>query len=49
MFALCVEASHARGMGHLFRALSLAQALEARGAKVQIYVNEDAAAARALQ
>ena len=48
MFALCVEASHARGMGHLFRAFALAEALEAAGARVLIYVNEDAGAARAL-
>jgi spore coat polysaccharide biosynthesis predicted glycosyltransferase SpsG len=49
VLALCVEASHQRGMGHLFRALALAQALEARGAVVRFYVNDDANAARILQ
>jgi spore coat polysaccharide biosynthesis predicted glycosyltransferase SpsG len=36
-------------MGHLFRALALADALEARGASVQIYVNDDEGAARVLR
>jgi spore coat polysaccharide biosynthesis predicted glycosyltransferase SpsG len=49
VFALCVEASHARGMGHLFRACALAEALETAGARVVIYVNEDAGAARTLR
>jgi spore coat polysaccharide biosynthesis predicted glycosyltransferase SpsG len=48
VFALCVEASHARGMGHLFRALALSEALEARGAAVKIYVNGDQGAERVL-
>lgn len=48
MFALCVEASHSRGMGHLFRALALASALERREKSVVIYVNRDAGAARVL-
>lgn len=39
MLALCLEASHARGMGHLFRALALAQALEKRGGQVHFYLN----------
>jgi spore coat polysaccharide biosynthesis predicted glycosyltransferase SpsG len=40
MFALCIEASHARGMGHLYRALALAQALEAKGAAVSLLLND---------
>lgn len=31
MLALCIESSHARGMGHLFRALNLADGLRERG------------------
>jgi spore coat polysaccharide biosynthesis predicted glycosyltransferase SpsG len=49
VFALCVEASHQRGMGHLFRALALSETLEARGAAVRIYVNDDARAAQILK
>jgi spore coat polysaccharide biosynthesis predicted glycosyltransferase SpsG len=36
-------------MGHLYRAVALAEALEAAGARVLIYVNEDPGAARALE
>lgn len=39
MLALCLEASHARGMGHLFRALALAQGLTNQGGKVHFYLN----------
>jgi len=39
MLALCLEASHARGMGHLFRALALAEALTNQGSKVHFYLN----------
>src|SRR4051812_13542700 len=49
MFALCVEASHERGMGHLFRALALANALEARGGASIVYVNADRVAEAALR
>lgn len=42
MFSLCVESSHARGMGHLFRALNLADRLVARGHRVQFIANDDA-------
>lgn len=49
MYAICLEASHQRGMGHLFRGLALAQALRARGGATRIYVNEDAAARRVLE
>lgn len=44
MLALCVEASHARGMGHLFRALALAQGLTDQGGKVHFYLNDFAPA-----
>lgn len=49
MYAICVEASHPRGMGHLFRGLALAQALEQRGCVVRIYANEDIGAHRVLE
>jgi spore coat polysaccharide biosynthesis predicted glycosyltransferase SpsG len=40
MFALCVESSHARGMGHLFRSLTLADALRAANHDVQFLIND---------
>ena len=48
MFAICLESSHARGMGHLFRVLNLAQELEHRGHSVTLLVNEDEVALRML-
>jgi spore coat polysaccharide biosynthesis predicted glycosyltransferase SpsG len=39
VFALCIESSHARGMGHLFRALHLADALTAKGVRCKFLVN----------
>ncbi len=39
VLALCIEASHARGMGHLFRALALAEALASLGGTVHFYLN----------
>ena len=49
MLALCLEASHARGMGHLFRMLALAQALESQGAKTRFYLNAFAPAEALLR
>ena len=40
MLALCIEVSHARGMGHLFRALALAEALEIGGDTVHFCLND---------
>ena len=40
MFALCIESSHARGLGHLFRALNLADALVKNGYKCKFYLND---------
>lgn len=48
MFALCIESSHARGMGHLYRALHLANALCARGHDVQFFINDDTTALEIL-
>lgn len=39
MLALCVESSHARGMGHLFRALNLAAGMRQRGLAYCFLVN----------
>lgn len=39
MLALCIEASHARGMGHLYRALALNAALRQAGADSEIFLN----------
>ena len=39
MLALCIESSHARGMGHLFRALNLAEGLRERGLPLLFLLN----------
>lgn len=49
MFALCVEASHARGMGHLFRALALTEEMERQGADTLFIVNDSPAARDVLR
>lgn len=48
MLAICIECSHQRGMGHLFRALNLIQTLERRQEEYVVLVNDDAAAQRIL-
>jgi len=40
-YLICIEASHQRGMGHLFRGLHLAQALLGAGHQVLFAVNRD--------
>jgi len=42
MFALCIESSHARGMGHFYRALNLADGLANAGLAYTIYLNDHA-------
>lgn len=42
MFALCIESSHARGMGHFYRALNLADGLAKAGLSYTFYLNEHA-------
>lgn len=39
MFGICIESSHSRGMGHLFRALNLGRAFSASGLDFIIYLN----------
>lgn len=40
MFALCIESSHARGLGHLYRSLTLASAMRAQGMTPHFLINE---------
>ncbi len=42
MFALCIDSSHARGMGHFYRALNLADELEKVGQSYTFYLNDHA-------
>ena len=49
MFAICIEASHKRGMGHLFRALNLISYLEEKKEPYLVAVNDDEASIRILQ
>ncbi|QBK04413.1 glycosyl transferase [Hylemonella gracilis] len=39
MFVFCIESSHARGMGHLYRSLTLADALVRMGEDVHFLIN----------
>jgi spore coat polysaccharide biosynthesis predicted glycosyltransferase SpsG len=48
MFGICVEASHQRGMGHLFRVLNLCQELSIRNIPFHIFINENKAAQKIL-
>ena len=41
MFAICIESSHKRGLGHLFRSLILANNLRSKGYKVRFIVNDN--------
>ena len=40
MFALCIESSHARGMGHFYRGLNLAEGLVEAGFGCKFYIND---------
>ena len=40
MYAICIESSHARGMGHFYRAMNLADALTQSGLQYIIYLND---------
>ena len=42
MFVFCIESSHARGMGHLYRSLTLADELSRMGGEVRYLVNDHA-------
>jgi spore coat polysaccharide biosynthesis predicted glycosyltransferase SpsG len=49
MFGICVEASHQRGMGHLFRALNLCKGLSERGLPFHIFINKNEASQTILE
>lgn len=49
MFGICVEASHQRGMGHLFRALNLCEGLSERGLPFHIFINKNDASKKILE
>jgi spore coat polysaccharide biosynthesis predicted glycosyltransferase SpsG len=48
MFALCIESSHARGMGHFYRALNLADGLAKAGLSYTFYLNDHAPSRKIL-
>jgi spore coat polysaccharide biosynthesis predicted glycosyltransferase SpsG len=49
VFALCIESSHARGMGHFYRALNLADELVQAGYPCKFYLNEHAPSCQILR
>lgn len=49
MIAICIESSHAMGMGHLFRGIHLARCLSRHGRDSLILVNDHAPSIRRLQ
>ncbi len=49
MFALCIESSHVRGMGHFYRALNLAEGLAAAGISYKFYLNDHAPSLKILR
>jgi spore coat polysaccharide biosynthesis predicted glycosyltransferase SpsG len=49
MFVFCIESSHTRGMGHLFRSLTLAAELRARGRSVRFLANDHPSSLRIIR
>ena len=49
MYGICVEASHQRGMGHLFRAINLCEGLSERGMPFHVFINENIVAQKVLE
>lgn len=49
MFAFCIETSHTRGMGHLFRAIHVSRALKQAGRRCMILLNDHEASLRILR
>ena len=41
MFAICIESSHQKGMGHLFRALNFVEELKNKQEKCVVVINEN--------
>ena len=40
LFAICIESSHLRGMGHLYRAMNFAGSLVSSGYRCKFYIND---------
>lgn len=49
MIAICIEASHARGLGHLFKAVHLSEFLREKREPFVVLVNDDPKAASVLE
>ena len=49
MYAICIEASHSMGNGHLFRAINFAMFLKKRGHDVLFLVNDNEVTVRTLK
>ena len=49
MFALCLESSHSRGMGHFYRMLNLAEAIKVSGNKFKFIINDDSTSKKLLE
>lgn len=49
MFALCIESSHERGMGHLYRMLNFSMTLKESNIPFKFYVNDDEVAMNLLR
>jgi spore coat polysaccharide biosynthesis predicted glycosyltransferase SpsG len=49
MFALCIKASHQRGLGHLFRGLVLIRAFQRHGVPYTVFINDDPRAREILE
>ena len=49
MFAICVESSHGKGMGHLYRALNFIDLLQSKKEEYILFINSDQAAIELLE
>lgn len=49
MFAICVEASHQKGLGHLFRCLNVIDFLKSKNEDSIVFINDDPAACAILE
>lgn len=49
MLALCIEASHQRGLGHLFRGLVMMRAFQRHGVPCAVFINDDPRAREILE
>lgn len=49
MFAICIESSHRRGLGHLFRAVNFIDCLKSNHEEAVVFVNDDKTAIKILE